>query len=71
MRVNPRRVVPIRLQGLDRAWHEPGIRGGILQQLLDRGIEALAQQAEQLAVVFEAEAEHLVGRRFRQTCNPD
>jgi hypothetical protein len=31
----------------------------MLEELLDGGVEALAQEAEQLAVVLEAEAEHL------------
>jgi len=31
----------------------------MLKKFIDRGVETLAQQAEQLAVVLEAEAEHL------------
>jgi hypothetical protein len=36
-----------------------GCPGGILKDLLDLSIEALAQQAGKLAVLPEAEAEHL------------
>jgi hypothetical protein len=35
------------------------IAGGILEEFLDGGVEALAQKTEQLAVVLEAQAQHL------------
>ena len=46
------------LQGGDHAGEGAAIRGGILEELLDGGVEALAQQAEELAIVLEAEPQH-------------
>ena len=43
----------------DHAGDRAAVACGILEQFLDRGVETLAQQAEQLAVVLEAKAEHL------------
>ena len=45
--------------GDDHAGDGAAIAGGILEEFPDRGVEALARQAEELAVVLEAEAEHL------------
>jgi hypothetical protein len=56
-----RRIVTMALQGCDHAGQGPALLGGFLEKLLDRGIEALAQEAEQLAVVLEAEPEHFTG----------
>ena len=51
-------VINLALQGGDHAGEGAAIAGGILEELLDGGVEALAQQAEQLAVVLEAETQH-------------
>ena len=59
MRMKPGGFVSIGLQGGDHAGQGVALVGGLLEELLDRAIEALAQQAEQLAVLFEAEPEHL------------
>ena len=56
--MKPRWVVTIGLQGSGHAGEGAAIAGGILEELLDGGIEALAQEAEELAVVLEAEAQH-------------
>jgi hypothetical protein len=52
-------ILTVGLQGSDHAGDGAAIAGGILVQLLDAGVETLAQQAEELAVVLEREAEHL------------
>ena len=58
MGMKPGGFVSIGLQGGDHAGQGVALVGGLLEELLDRAIEALAQQAEQLAVVLEAEPEH-------------
>ena len=58
VRMKPGGFVSIGLQGGDHAGQGVALPGGLLEELLDRGIEALPQQAEQLAVVLEAEPEH-------------
>ena len=58
MRMKPAGIIAIALQGGDHAGQCAAIPGGMLEELLDGGVEALAQEAEQLAVVLEAEAEH-------------
>jgi len=60
--MKPRWVVTIGLQGSGHAGEGAAIAGGILEELLDGGIEALAQEAEELAVVLEAEAQHFGNR---------
>jgi coenzyme F420-reducing hydrogenase alpha subunit len=52
-------IVTVAVQRGDHAGDGAAIAGGILQEILDRSVEALAQQAEQLAVVLEAQAQHL------------
>lgn len=52
------RIVTVALQRGDHAWEGAAVPGGILQEFLDGGVEALAQQAEQLAVVPEAQPQH-------------
>jgi hypothetical protein len=53
-------VVTIGLQGSDHAGKPlAALRGGILEKFLDGRIKTLAQNAEELAVEFETEAEHL------------
>jgi hypothetical protein len=59
MGMKPAGVIAIALQGGDHARDGAAIAGGMLEELLDGGVEALAQEAEQLAVALEAEAEHL------------
>jgi len=56
MGMEPGGFVTIGLQGSDHT-REPlaALHGGILEEFLDRGIEALAQQTEELAIVLEAE----------------
>ena len=51
-------VITVALQGGDHAGEGAAIAGGILKELLDGGVEALAQKAEQLAVVLEAQPQH-------------
>ena len=51
-------IVTVALQGGDHAGDGAAVTGGILEEFLDGGVEALAQEAEQLAVVLEAKAEH-------------
>jgi hypothetical protein len=57
--MKPGGIITVALQRGDHAGEGAAITGGILEELLDGGVEALAQQAEELAVVLEAEAEHL------------
>ena len=52
-------IIPVALQRGDHAGDRTAIASGILQEFLDGGVEALAQKAEQLAVVLEAQPEHL------------
>ena len=52
-------LVTVALQRGDHAGQRAAISGAILQQILDGGIEALAQQPQELAVVLEREAQHL------------
>jgi hypothetical protein len=59
VRMKPGWIITVALQGGDHAGDGAAIAGGMLEEFLDRGIEALAQQPEELAVVLEAEAEHL------------
>jgi hypothetical protein len=59
MRMKPGGIIAVALQRGDHAGEGAAIAGGILEELLDGGVEALAQQAEQLAVILEAEAQHL------------
>jgi hypothetical protein len=58
MRMKPAGIIAIALQGGDHAGDGAAVTGGILEEFLDGGVEALAQEAEQLAVVLEAKAEH-------------
>jgi len=58
MGMKPGGIVTIALQRGDHAGDGAAIAGGILEELLDRSVEALAQQAEQLAVLLEAQAQH-------------
>jgi hypothetical protein len=51
-------IVTVALQRGDHAWEGAAVPGGILEELLDGGVEALAQQAEQLAVVLETQPQH-------------
>jgi hypothetical protein len=51
-------IIAIGLEGSDHAGDRATITGGILEEFLDGGVEALAQQAEQLAVLLEREAQH-------------
>jgi hypothetical protein len=51
-------IVAIGLQGSDHAGESLAVPGDFLEKLLDCGIEALAQEAEELAIVLEAEPEH-------------
>ena len=62
MRMKPCGIVTVALQRGDHAGQRAAIAGCILKELLDRGVETLAQQAEQLAVVLEAEAQHFWNR---------
>jgi hypothetical protein len=59
MRMKAAWIITVGLQGSDHAGDGAAIAGGILEEFLDRGVETLAQQAEELTVVFEAQAEHL------------
>jgi hypothetical protein len=54
--MKPGGIITAALQQGDHAREGAAISGGILEELLDGGIEALAQQAEELAVVLEAES---------------
>ena len=47
------------MQGGDHAGDGAAIADGVLEEILDGGVEALAQQAEELAIILEREAEHL------------
>jgi hypothetical protein len=58
MRMKPAGIVTVALQGGDHAGNGAAVAGGILEEILYGGIEALAQQAEQFAVVLEREAQH-------------
>ena len=58
MGMKPGGIVTVALQRGDHAGDGAAIAGGILEEFLDRGVEALAQQAEQLAVVLEAQPQH-------------
>jgi len=49
----------VALQRGDHAGDGAAITGGILEEFLDGGVEALAQKAEQLAAVLEAQPQHL------------
>jgi len=60
--MEPRRVLAIGLQGPDHAGERAAFAGCILKELLDGGVETLAQQAEEFAVVLEAQAKHLRNR---------
>ena len=59
MRMKPGGIITVALQGGDHAGEGAAIPGGILEEILDGGVEALAQQAEEPAVVLEAQAQHL------------
>ena len=59
MRMKPSGIITVALEQGDHAGQRAVIARGILQELLDRGVEALAQQAEKLAVILEAQAQHL------------
>ena len=52
MGMKPGGIIAVALQRSNHAGEGTAIPGGILKELLDRGMEALAQQAEQL--VFES-----------------
>ena len=58
MGMKPGGIITVALQRGDHAGEGAAIAGGILEEFLDGGVEALAQQAEQLAVVLEAQAQH-------------
>ena len=58
MRMKARGIVTVALQGGDHAGEGAAVGGGLLEEFLDRGIKAPAQQAEEPAVVLEAEAQH-------------
>ena len=59
MRMKPGGFVSLGLQGRNHAGQGAALVGGLLEELLDGGIEALVQQSEQLAVILEAKPEHL------------
>ena len=59
MGMKPGGIVTIALQRGDHAGDGAAIAGGLLEEFLDGGIKAPAQQAEEPAVVLEAEAQHL------------
>jgi hypothetical protein len=63
MRMKAGGIISVGLQGGDHAGDRAAIAGGILEQLLDGGVEALAQEAEELAVLLEAVAQHFGNRR--------
>jgi hypothetical protein len=56
--MKPGGIVTVALQRGDHAGDGAAIAGGILEEFLDRAVETLAQQAEQLAVVLEAQPQH-------------
>ena len=58
MGMKPGGIVTIALQRGDHAGDGAAIAGGLLEEFLDGGIKAPAQQAEEPAVVLEAEAQH-------------
>jgi hypothetical protein len=51
-------IVSVALQRGDHAGEGAAIAGGILEEFFDGGVEALAQKAEPLAVVLEAQPQH-------------
>jgi hypothetical protein len=59
MGMEPGGVVTIGLQRSDHAGESPAVRGGFLEKLLDGCKKALAQDADEIAIVLEAEAQHL------------
>ena len=56
--MKPGGIVTIALQRGDHAGDGAAIAGGLLEEFLDGGIKAPAQQAEEPAVVLESEAQH-------------
>ena len=59
MGMEPGGVVAIGLQRSDHAGQPSAVHGAILEKLLDGRIKALAQGAEEFAIILETEAEHL------------
>jgi hypothetical protein len=59
MRMKPGGFVTVALERGNHAGERAAITGGILEELLDGGVEALAEKAEELAVVLDREAQHL------------
>ena len=62
MGMKPGGIVAVALQRGDHTGDRAAIASGILEEFLDRSIETLAQQPEELAVVLEAEAQHFGNR---------
>jgi hypothetical protein len=59
MGMKPGGIVTVALQRGDHAGNRAAIPGAVLKQFLDGGVEALAQQAQELTVVLEAELERI------------
>jgi len=62
MGMEARGIVAVALQRSDHAVGAAAVPGDFLEKLFDCGIEALAQEAEELAIVLEAEPEHFGDR---------
>jgi hypothetical protein len=59
MGMKPSGIIAVALERGDHAGEGAAIACGMLEQFLDGGVETLAQEAEQLAVIFEGQAQHL------------
>ena len=58
MRMKAGGIISVVMQAGNHAGQGAAIGGGMLEEFFDGGIEALAQQAEEFAIVLETEAQH-------------